>query len=349
MPNSAKTEQRAFFILLGVLVLIVLYLVHPFLNAIVLAVVLAVLFQPLHLKYLKWTRGRANVATFLSITSIILFLIVPVVAVFALVTTQLGAMLLPDGTPASEASVSEYLSLVQQKITYWGMRIEQLLGIPVNFKEMIRSGIANLASSLAPYSPKVVAETANFFLHLFIMLLVLTYLLRDGKKISALLMRLIPINDRYERQLSANIRSTIRSVFYGNFFMGLVQAVLATIGFYFLNIQGFLVWGCVTFFMSFLPTIGTGAVLIPMAIALLLHGKVTTAILLLIYGGVVIGSVDNVLRPFLMRTNMHPMLLFLSIFGGLVVLGPIGILLGPMLMALLTATVQIYLKESPSS
>ncbi len=345
MANSPKTEQRAFLVLLGVLLLIGFYVLYPFLNAIVLGVALAVLFQPLHETYLKWTRGRVNVATFFSVLSIILFVIVPVTVILTLVTSQLSELVLANSNAASDPSISDFLMSLQSRLTQMGVRVERLLGMSLNISAFIRKEMATVAQTVARYSPRMLVETANFLLHVFIMLVVLAYLLRDGRKILIGLIRITPIKDRYELKLAKEIHDTIHGIFYGHFLTSMLQTVVAMVFFYFLKIPGYWVWGALTFLVSFLPALGTGATIIPMSLALLLQGKTTQGLILIVFGGIVIGSIDNVLRPFLMQQNMHPMLLFLSIFGGLAVFGPVGILLGPMLIALLTATVNIYAED----
>jgi predicted PurR-regulated permease PerM len=344
MVTTAGTEHRAFLVLLALLTLVGLYLVSPFLNAIVLAIALAILFQPLHEVFLRWTRGRPNAATFLSVSSVVLLLLLPLAAVMTLVTSQLSALILPSTETPSEVTVSEFLGYLQQRIISLGARFERLVGIPLHLDALVRRGLSDLAARIAPYSPKVFSETINFFMHLFIFLILLTYFLRDGGRFLRALIRITPIKDHYEHRLAGEIRSIIQAIFYGQFLTSLLQAILATAAFYSLGIEGYVVWGCLIFFVSFLPVLGTGAVLAPMTIVLFVQGKPTQGVLMLAYA-LIIGSIDNLLRPFLMRSNMHSVFVFLSLFGGLIVFGPIGVLLGPMLMALLAATVRMYAED----
>lgn len=345
MGNSNKMEHRAFLLFLSLLVIVVLYIFSSFLNAIVLGIVLTVLFQPLHEKFLVWTRGRQNTSAILSVTVVFFFLILPFAILLTLITAQLGDLIAPQQAAETQPSVSEVIREGQNRLAFLGRKFEQYLGIQLQLGPMIRKGISELAQMLARYSPQVIAETANFFLHFFVMMIVLMYLFRDGKRLIAAMIQITPIKDTYEHKLAAEIDRTIHGIFYGSFITALIQAILATLIYYLLGIEGYLVWGTITFFMAFLPTIGTGAVVIPMVIALFLQGKPTHALILIICGAVIIGGIDNLLKPYLMRRNMHPIFLFLSVFGGLVAFGPIGLLLGPILMALLTATVRIYAKD----
>jgi predicted PurR-regulated permease PerM len=345
MGPSNKTEQQAFLALLFLLILGALFVFSPFWKAIVLAIVLAVLFEPLHRKFLHWTGGRPNLAASLSVMAVVLFLLIPFAILFRLLMGQLAGLVASGASPTTQPSVSEFLQGLQGKLTGLGGQLERLLGVKLQIASTVREGLSNLAQAAARYSPQVIAETASFFLNFFVILILLFYLLRDGERLIMGLIRITPVKDRYERRLAAEIQSTIRAVFHGNFIMGLIQGLLATLGYFALGIDGYLVWGVLTFFTSFLPTVGTGAVIVPMIIYLFLQGKSLQAVILFFYGIVLIGTIDNLIRPYLMRQDMHPIFLFLGIFGGLAVFGPIGMLLGPMLMALLVATIRIYAED----
>ncbi|MCE9625578.1 MAG: AI-2E family transporter [Deltaproteobacteria bacterium] len=338
MANNKQLEQRAFILLLVALIASGLYLISPFLLTLILGIVLTVLFHPMHEKFLKWTKQRHNLAAFLSVTAVVLFFFIPMTILLTLVTTQLASLVTQSNFSISETTVSGIVAKLQNHLTFLGAKFEYLSGLNFNLVPLIQKVASQAAQIVAEYSPAVLSGTVNFLLHLFILVIALFYLFRDGKFFFNLLIRISPVKDQYELRLAKEIRETIYGVFYGNFLTGLAQAVLATVGFYFAGIQAFFVWGAVTFFMSFLPMLGTGAVIIPITLILFLQGKTNHALFLAIYGGVMIGSVDNLLRPVLIRSNMHPLVLFLSIFGGLAVFGAFGILLGPMILALLTAT-----------
>jgi len=342
MSNSNKTEKRAFFFLLLFLIAVGIYLLFPFLETMVLSIAFTVLFYPVHTRLLKWTGHRVNLAASLSVITVVLLLFIPLMILLTLVTTQLASFLASANFNISESSVSGLVLSIQQKLTFWAAKFEYVSGFNFDLVPMIQQGMGRLAQTLAQYSPAVLGKTANIFLHFFIMTIVLFYLFRDGKNFLNALILISPVKDQYERKLAKEIQQTIYGVFYGNFLSGLVQAILATVGYYFAGVDAFLVWGAITFFMSFLPMVGTGAVIAPLTLILWFQGHGSSALFLGVYGILVIGSVDNLLRPFLIRSNMHPLILFLSIFGGLAEFGAIGILIGPMFLALLTATIRIY-------
>ncbi len=238
----------------------------------------------------------------------------------------------------------ELIDRLEQRFAYQTDRL-QLVGFDIDLIPLLEKTMGRVAEAIAQYSPHLLGDSLSFILHLFIMLIVLFYLFREGPGFFKTMVRVTPVKDQYEHLLANEIKKTVNGVFYGSFLTALIQAVLATLGFYFIGIDGFLVWGGLTFFMSFIPFIGTGAVLLPLIILLLIKGESTKAIILSIYGVGVIGLVDNLLKPILIRSNVHPLILFLSIFGGLAAFGPTGLLFGPMIFAMLTAILRIYDKD----
>lgn len=344
MASNTKTEQRAFIILLVIMLVAGVYLLWPFVQTLLMSGILVVLFYPLHMKIVRGTKGRENLASVLSVVAVVLFIFVPIAILLMLVTTQLASLVASSNIEISQSTFAGILTGLQQKAAFYTAKFEYTSGLNFDLVPWIQRGVTRIAQVLAQYSPAVLAGTANAFMHFFILVIVMYYFFRDGDAFFNLLIKLSPVKDQYERRLAKEIRDTINGVFYGNFMTGLVQAVLATIGYFFAGVPAYLVWGVITFFMSFLPMIGTGIVIIPLTIVLLVQGHVTAG-LFLAGCGLVIGGADNLLRPMLTRSNMHPLILFLSFFGGLAVFGAIGILVGPMLMAMLTATVRIYAKD----
>lgn len=340
--SNRKVERRAFVILLVVLIIASVVVIYPFLNTVLIAGVLAMLFFPLHRKYLKWVKQRKNIAAGLSVLSVIILFLIPVGILVALLTAQLATLVQKLPQDMGTNNVSGLLTHWEGYVTPWIAKIETMFGVEINLIEMVSRGIRWLGQAIAQYSPSVVAETAGVIINLIVMLIILFYLFRDGPRLIEKIIVLSPIKDRFERELAGEIENTVYGIFYGSFLTGAIQGALATIAYYIVKVPGALVWGVLTFFFSFIPIVGTGAVIIPIIIYLIIQGEYGYAAFLAIYGGVVIGSSDNFLRPMLIRTHVHQALIFLSLFGGLAVFGPMGILIGPVVMALLTGTVKIY-------
>jgi predicted PurR-regulated permease PerM len=226
-------------------------------------------------------------------------------------------------------------------------RIEQTFRIQINLKSMAANTVKQFALYVYQYSPGVLAQTVTFFFQGFLMVIVVFFLFVEGKGLYNEIVVLSPMKTSHENALAREMKNMIYAVVYGSFVTALVQGFLAGIAFYFLGIQGYLVWGSLTFLFSFIPILGAGSVWVPAAVILFLLGEVKSAVFLTFYGALVISGIDNVLKPLLMRgkNKLHPLLLFLSIMGGLLFAGPIGILLGPVTLAVFLAALKIYKQD----
>lgn len=334
--NSPQAEKRGFLFLLGIMLFLGIFVLWPFLKTIALSVVFAVLFFPLYNKILQWT-GKKTLSSFISMTLVFLLIIIPVLLLGMIVTLQIQKLLTQEH--------NQIISSLYVNAQIWVTQLEDMMQVQFHFLDVLKKTLQAAGNYLAQYSPNVVAGTANFFLHFFVMMLILFYLFIDGERFLEIIIRLSPVKDKYERRLVTEMKTTIYGVFYSSFLCSLLQAIAATLGYYFAGIEGYLVWGCVTFFVAFIPAVGTALVLVPLTLSLFLQGNVGHAIFLSIYGALVIGSIDNILKPLLIKGNMHPLILFLSVFGGMAMFGPIGLLLGPIIMSMLTATIKIYSRD----
>lgn len=345
MQVKQVTEKRAFLFLLTLLLIGGLYVLWPFIETILLSIILAILFYPLHERYLRWMGQRRRLAALASLLSVFLLLLLPFAVLTTLVTSQITGLMkfIPSSMPAG--NVQEYLVGWFYRFDPWITKIEAFFNLNLDLFALLSQGLQKFAQHFAAFSSQFLSGTINFFFSFFIMMIVLFFLFRDGDKFFEILIRLSPVKDKYERALALDIRDTLQGVFYGSFLTALVQAVLATIGFALVGIPGYLVGGGITFFMAFIPIIGTGAAVLPLVIVLFIQGKISSAIFLIGYGALVIGSADNLLKPLLIRSNMHQLVLFLSLFGGMVVFGPLGLLLGPIIMALLTSMLKFYERD----
>lgn len=349
MANGKILEKRSFLLLLALLLALGLYVLWPFLHTLILSVILVVMFYPLHQWIVRKLPKWQGIAASLSVFAVILFIIIPVALIVTLVTTQIFSVVSNLSQNISKPQIADLISHYQDQIAFVIAKVEYHLGVDINLVPTIERGLNGLARMVATYSPAVLAETANIFLHLFIMIIVMFYLFRDGDKFYQAMIRISPVKDQYEHKLAREFKETIYGVFYGSFLTGIIQAILATVGYYLAGVEGPIVWGTITFFVSFIPIIGTAGVIIPLAIVLILQGHWKQAVFLGVYGAAVIGMADNLLRPLLTRSNMHQLVLFLSIFGGLAVFGAIGLLLGPIIMAMLTAVLNIYQRDFSSN
>lgn len=343
MVITRNTQKKSFVYLLLAMLIVGGFLLYPFLPPLLLGTSLTVIFYPVHAKLLKWTKGRKGLSAFSTVILVLLFFIVPITLIGLIVVNQLTDLV--RETLADRSSLATTMEVLHNKLDVILAKIESLTGTPIDLPVLLKSKLEQLSTIAARYSAPLVSQSLNLGLGLFILLMTSFYLFRDGDEILAKLIRLSPIKDRYEHDLINEAKKTIQGVFYGTFLTSLVQAALATIGYLIVGLDGFLVWGLLTFLMSFIPVVGIGLVMVPIVGYLFLSGQIGFGIFLLIYGVLAVGMADNFIRPLLIQSKVHPLLLFLSVLSGMAVFGGIGLLLGPIIMAVLAATLSIYEKD----
>ncbi len=346
MTNPALQKRAFVFLLLGIFILL-LFILKPFFMPLIMAFILVLLFYPLYIWCLKICRGKAYIASFLTTFSIIAFIFVPAALIASLITNQILGLVDQAVLFVDKAHLLDNVQQWNVNLQHYLTQIEQTFHIDINLRAVATNAVKQFAYYVYQYSPGVVGQTLGFFIQSFIMLIVVFFLFVEAKGLYQEFIRLSPIEDKHERTLAQEMKDMIYAVIYGSFITALVQAILAGGAFYFLNIKGYLVWGSLTFLFSFIPILGAASVWVPAAIILFLTGNTKTAIILTLYGAFVISTVDNFLKPLLMRgkNKIHPLLLFLSIIGGLALVGPIGILLGPITVAVFLAALKIYKQD----
>ncbi|OGQ45291.1 MAG: hypothetical protein A3H42_00840 [Deltaproteobacteria bacterium RIFCSPLOWO2_02_FULL_46_8] len=336
--KNQSLEKTAFWVLLGVLLVVFFWLLKPFYSVLLLSLVLALISQPLFEFFLKIFKQRRYLSAFFCLVLFLLFAALPVAFVISAVAEQ---------TIRAAQSLGEHFTLNQGFLTQIFEHWQQTLGVEIDLYHWFKEFVQNAAQYLYQFSPKVISNTASFFLGGLLTLILTYFLLVDGPKLYHQILEVSPLKNTYEKTLANEISVTLRACIYGYLLTALVQGILAGIGFWVIGIPVALLLGLATFIMAFVPIVGTGSVWVPVFIYLLAAGQYGKATFLFIYGFFVISGIDNILKPLLIqgKTNIHPVLLFLAIFGGLKLWGPVGLLAGPTLVAVLLATLKIYKKD----
>jgi predicted PurR-regulated permease PerM len=181
----------------------------------------------------------------------------------------------------------------------------------------------------------------------FLIFITMFFLFRDGPDILEILRTSNPLPRAYETEIIQKFQDVSYATFFGNIFTAIVQGSAAAVLFWILGIPSPLFWGAVVAFVALVPIVGAFLVWIPMSAYLYLTGESARAVLVLVLGGLVVSSIDNILKPILIhgRTKMHPLLVFLSVLGGMQVFGFLGILMGPLIVAVFLSFLNFYRLE----
>jgi predicted PurR-regulated permease PerM len=215
---------------------------------------------------------------------------------------------------------------------------------------MMQEGTRLLGGLAQAMSNNLLAFFSNLFGMVFGFLVILIaayYLLKDGTKIKKELLVLSPLGDEHDEQVFFRVVTAVRAVFLGTLIVGVAKGVLSGVTFWLTGLPAPLFWGTMTGVASFLPMVGSALVTVPAVLYLFAIGKPTAAIILAIVSVAVIGTIDNVIQPKFVesKTSIHPLLVLLSILGGLQFYGFAGFILGPLTLAVTMALLEIYKKE----
>lgn len=339
MSQQLGRERVASVLFYGA-VLLLAYAVYrifePFLVPLGWAVVFVVVFYPWHERFeQRWGETRAALFSTLAITVI---LIVP--ALFLLTA------FISEGVDAAR-TLRENL---QTGGFTWFDRAREWLQTRVpqasqyDFAQLAREAMERIAAFFAARAGGFLRDVLLFFFDLFVMLFALFFLFRDRKDILASVRRLLPFEDDETSRLFAQAHELIQTSVTSSFIIAMAQGFLGGVTFALLGINGAIFWGVTMAFLALIPLLGTGIVIAPAALWLVLTGSVTKGVVLAVVGFGVIGTVDNFLRPFLVggRTQMSALVLFISVMGGIGVFGMLGLVMGPIVVATAKSLLDVY-------
>lgn len=334
---------RPYFLVASILASLVLafFIFKPFLVPLVLAAIFAITLQPLHQALL----GRMNALPGVAASLTILIAVVCAVAPLILISTRI----LDDARnlyPAVvDGSARVYLDAAFERANELAARYAPnaaLSGaeLSASIDEQIQGALAWLIRNIGGMFGKITA----LILDLFIFLIALYYLLRDGGKIRRALVEASPLADAEDTFVLSRLELAVHSVIRGSLLIALIQGVLTAVGFTLAGVPNSVLWGVVAALCAFIPGFGTSLVLAPGIAYLFIIGATGPAVGLLLWGVLAVGLIDNFLGPKLVGSGMqlHPLAVLLSVFGGLAFFGPAGAFLGPLAMSLLLSLLSIY-------
>jgi predicted PurR-regulated permease PerM len=333
-PITDSHVERAFFIaLLLVVSLAFFWLIRGFVQPIFWAVALGIVVYPLHARLSSRLRGRESLAAGLSVLAVVVVVILPLIGIGAAVATEGSALY--QRLEGGGLSVGSVFSRVQENVPRVGGIIERLGVDPARLEEQLQSAAVTVSRFIAQSAVAIGQGTLRGTVFFFLMLYLLFFFLRDGPRMLDGLVRALPLGDQRERHLLGRFAEVSRATVKGTLVVGIVQGAVGGTAFAVLGISAPVLWGVVMALLSILPAVGTALVWLPAAIFLLFNDQVFGGIALIVVGVLVIGSVDNVLRPILVGrdTRMADYLILLSTLGGLAGFGLAGIIIGPIIAA----------------
>lgn len=319
--------------------------IQPYIGAIVMAGLVASLFQPVHEYFLKVLHHRKNAASILSCTVLVFVVLIPLSLVgVALVdqgisVSQNAQQWIKSGKFKEFTEDDRWQGLMEKAEKYtFGVELKNL-----NIPEKIINSSSTLAKFILDQSGSIAATLSHQLMNFGMMVFVFFFFIRDGGDILDRVLHLTPLSTSQETRIIDRVKEIARSVFLGTILTALAQGVAAGIGFAICGIPA-LFWGSMLAFASLVPVIGTALIWIPATAYMFVTGETAYGIFLGIYCIVVVGSVDNFLRPVFMQGagGMSTFMIFLSVIGGMQLFGVSGILHGPLVFGLCWVLLIIY-------
>lgn len=340
-----RASENSFFILLliGATVLFG-WILWPLYSAVLWGMVIAILFAPLNRGLNRAFGFRRNLAALTSVTIIVLMVLLPL--------SLLGAALAREAAATYTKIESGNLDLLNTLRDLLAARPDWIgdllsrfgVGSLADLQQRLSAVLLRGSQYLAGQALDFGQSTFDFTVNLFVMVYLLFFLLRDGDLLAGRIRRATPLGVDHQTQLLDKFTVVIRATVKGNMLIALIQGSLGGLAFYVLGISGALMWAVVMAFLSLLPAVGAGIVWLPMALYLIATGSIWQGVGLIVWGALVIGMVDNFLRPILVGkdTRMPDYVVLISTLGGLEVFGLNGFVIGPVIAAMFIATWDIY-------
>ncbi len=330
---QTKNIEKYFF--LGFLLLVTLFvlvLFKPFFSVFVVGASLAVVLHPMYTWFNeKVTRGHNWIASLLSVIVFVFVLCGPLLAAGIIVFTQ-----------AQDLYISVTQGGVGPMVQSIGTSINSVLPPELTFN--IQDKVTELATFLSSHLATVFTATLDTLFSILLVVLIIFYFLKDGDSWKKSLILMSPLADRDDEKILSKMAHAINGVIKGYVVIGLAQGTVMGIGLALFGVPTPALWAVFAAFASLIPTVGTAVIAVPAILYLLAVGHTPAAIGMTVWAILIVGMIDNLLNPFVIggRVDIPPLLILFAVLGGIALLGPVGVLVGPLAVSLLYALVGIY-------
>ncbi len=339
--NKETANKSVLLLLVLFISALFLSMVRNFLMSIFLAGIFSALAYPMYSRFIKWFGNRRAPASGVTILIILFAILLPLGGLFGIVTSQ-----------ALKVGVS-VKPWIERQIAEPDAVVDRLSRLPfaenvMQHREVILNkageAVGWISSFFIDHLSSFTFGTINFVFMLFVLLYTMFFLLMDGDKLLFKILYYLPLEDDDEHRILSKFTSVSRATLKGTAVIGILQGGLAGIAFAVVGIPSAIFWGTIMSVLSIIPGIGTALIWIPAAIILAGSGQVYKATGLAVFCAIVVGSLDNILRPALVGrdTQMHELMIFFGTMGGIFMFGVPGIIIGPIIAALFVTIWDIY-------
>ena len=333
MANN-KFGKYTFVIFLLLILYISFLIVKPLLPYIVLAFVLGSAMYPLTKRFNERIKNKTIVA-FIMILLVLVILILPLSYTVGNLINQASGVY-KSFDPQIIDEISDYLSGVSGK--------------EVDVSAYLIKSISEIRNYIISSIPEFIESISGMVLGLFVMFFTLFYIVRDGETIKKSLSDLVPLNDEYKTRLIEDIDKVTRGVINGQVLTAVIQGIVGGLGFFIFGVPNPIFWGFIMVILAIIPLLGTAMIWVPAGIIELMSGNYVSGVGILLFGAIIVGNLDNLLRPRLIsgKTKVHPVVILIGFLGGLKLMGIIGFIVGPVILAILLTLIRFYNRDLKS-
>ncbi len=327
--ENTRLQNWFYIFLLSAAILLNLFIFKAFFMILLLALVFGIVFKPVYKWLLKQTKQEIF-ASLITTFAVFLIVILPLTLIGYEIFVESRSLYLTLTTDGSSNTI------VSGLISLFKSHLDQV-GLSVDLNGYVKQGAEYLFNHFGQIFSSVFSLIFSFVLVLF----TLFYVLKDGAKFKALLASVSPLPQHVDSQIMAKMENAVNSVIRGQFVIAILQSIIAMVGFSIFGVPNPVLWGSLVIVAAFIPTVGTGLVMIPAILYLYFTSEPALALGMAIWAFFAVSLIDNVLGPILINKGLkiHPFLVLLSVLGGISAFGPIGILIGPIILALLFALI----------
>ncbi len=319
-------------------------MIKPFLGVVAWAIVLVIVFYPVHTRLARRIR-RPGLRALLSCLLVVLIIVIPLIVLTTLLAQEL-AQVIPN-LPSQVSLLLNSPTSPLARISGW---LSTRFGIDtISSKAFVLDHLKQSSDWLLGSSFNLLGNIAGGIVRAFFVLFTMYYLFKDGDKIVDKLPAALPLGRKQSEAIILRTKEVVSASVYGVVAIAAIQGFLGGIAFWILGIPSPLLWAVLMGFVCMIPLAGSFLVWLPLAIYLMITGHWTKAIILVGWGALVISTVDNLLRPKLVggQTKLHELLVFFAVLGGISVFGLLGIVLGPVVLAITLGLLRTFQMEEP--
>ncbi|MFH0798989.1 MAG: AI-2E family transporter [Pseudomonadota bacterium] len=343
-PSSMRI---AFLVLFAVLTILFVRITWPFATAAFLAFTLAVMFFPLQKLMLEKCRLPRYLAAVATTVVVAVCVLIPLAVLVSVAVSQMSHFLQELATQAGHGSFADSIEPVLAAVQAW---IERVAGSAPSIEDLqttLLSGVTEAAKKFYEFSPRVITTTVSVTANFLLTLIFLVVFLAEGSNLYDWVMETTPLSAEHRRELARDVRVAITSSIVAALVTAVIQGALLGLGFWLAGFGQPYSWGLIAIVLSVIPVIGAASCYITATVVLFTAGNIKGAILFFIFGVGIISTIDNFIRPIVFRgsLNMHPLLLFVTLIGAVKLLGPVGLIVGPVLLSIFLAALRIYRRE----